>query len=56
MSKPKAIVMHSYDGLRIRIDEDKEYSYDHDDEDYGAAELARLLSDLGFEVTVEEVY
>tara|TARA_R110000782_G_scaffold148701_1_gene241429 strand:+ start:377 stop:541 length:165 start_codon:yes stop_codon:yes gene_type:complete len=53
--KNKAQILFEYDGWKIIVN-GKTYRYNHNDEDYGVNALAVLLTDLGFEAEIEEVY
>ena len=52
----KEFVIEQYcDGWKILVDE-REFYYNHNDEDLGVTELRALLGYLGHKVTVEECY
>jgi len=53
--KPKAIVGLEEDGWGVIIG-DKEYRWNHNDDDLGTDSLVKLLKDLGFDVTLEAWY
>jgi hypothetical protein len=55
LDKGEAKVFLSYDGWTVEVN-DKTYGWDHNDEDMGTEALVKLLSDLGFDTTLEEVY
>jgi len=43
-----------YDGWRIYI-HNRVYTWDHDDPDMGTEAIATLLSDIGYDVSLEEI-
>jgi hypothetical protein len=52
----KDIVIERYcDGWCVKID-DKQFYYNHNDEDQGVLKISDLLEYLGYSVAVEEVY
>ena len=53
--KPKATVLVGYDGWSVSLG-DKYYSWDHNDEMMGTHQIARILEDLGYNVTLGEEY
>ena len=55
MDDKNITILLMYDGWEAQVG-NKKYSWDHNDTDLGTKALSVLLSDLGFNVDVEEVY